>query len=183
MRTSSDRLNVSLSNTGPYLFFNEGGTLGLYNTNTSSFPWFVELDGDSTFQSVNTTTLTSENGTIDNLNSDRISYKNEQLDNDIITSNTYSVSLSTKKLTILAPTNSMTVNLSILMPSYSLNNIFEFRVLTSPSITFQTSAQACIMIDLANDIQRSMTYTTQNHFRFYYTYYNNYYTYILLGAE
>ena len=77
----------------------------------------------------------------------------------------------------------MTVNLSILMPSQNLNNIFEFRVLTSPSVTFQTSAQACIIIDLANDIQRSMTYTSQNYFRFYYTYYNDLYTYILLGAE
>jgi hypothetical protein len=67
MRTSSDKLNVSLSSTGPYLFFNDGG-------NTSSFPWFVELDGDSTFQSVNTTTLASTNGTVTNLNSDRISY-------------------------------------------------------------------------------------------------------------
>ncbi len=82
----------------PYLFFNDGGTLGTYNTSTSSFPCFVELDGDSTFQSVNTTTLASTNGSVTNLNSDRISYKNEQLDNEIITSNTYSVSLSTKKL-------------------------------------------------------------------------------------
>ncbi len=38
MRTSTDRLNDSLSSTGPYLFFNDGGTLGTYDTNTSSFP-------------------------------------------------------------------------------------------------------------------------------------------------
>ena len=127
--------------------------------------------------------LASTTGNIGTLNSNLISYINEQIDNEIVTSTMYYVSLSTKKLTILAATSNMTVNLSILMPSYCLNNIFEFRVLTSPSVTFQTPAQACIMIDLANDIQRSMTYTTQNHFRFYYTYYNNYYTYILLGAE
>ena len=59
MRTSSDRLNVSLSNSGSYMFFNDGGTLGLYNTNTSSFPWFVEVDGDSSFQSVNCKKLSS----------------------------------------------------------------------------------------------------------------------------
>ena len=95
----------------------------------------------------------------------------------------YYVSLSTKKLTILAASSNMTVNLSILMPSYCLNNLFEFRVVTSPSITFQCPAQGAIIIDLANDQQRTLSYTTQNYFRFYYTYYNNYYTYILLGAE
>jgi hypothetical protein len=162
------------------MFFNDGGTLGTYNTTNSTFPWFIELDGDSTFQSVNTTTLASTNGTVTNLNSDRISYKNEQLDNDIITSNTYSVSLSTKKLTILAPTNTMTVNLSILMPSYSLNNIFEFRNISSHSVTFNCSAQAAIMLDMNNTQQRSLTYSSIKYIRFYYTYYNNFYTYILL---
>ncbi len=58
MRTSTDRLNVSLSSTGPYMFFNDGGTLGTYNTDTSSFPWFIELDGDASFQSVNCNNLT-----------------------------------------------------------------------------------------------------------------------------
>jgi hypothetical protein len=52
MRTSTDRLNVSLSNSGPYLFFNDGATLGTYNTNTSLFPWFVELNGDAKYRSI-----------------------------------------------------------------------------------------------------------------------------------
>ena len=43
MRTSTDRLNVSVTNSGPYMFFNDGGTLGTYNTNTSLFPWFIEI--------------------------------------------------------------------------------------------------------------------------------------------
>jgi hypothetical protein len=59
MRTSSDKLNVSLSSTGPYMFFNDGGTLGVYDTNTSSFPWFVELDGDATFSTVNSPTIST----------------------------------------------------------------------------------------------------------------------------
>jgi hypothetical protein len=42
-------------------FFNDGGTLGLYNTDSSSFPWFVEVDGDSTFQSVNCNNLSVKN--------------------------------------------------------------------------------------------------------------------------
>ena len=33
MRTSTDRLNVSITSTGPYMIFNDGGTLGIYNTN------------------------------------------------------------------------------------------------------------------------------------------------------
>ena len=59
MRTSTDKLNVSLSSTGPYLFFNDGGTLGTYNTNTWSFPWFIKLDGDASFQSVNSPSIST----------------------------------------------------------------------------------------------------------------------------
>ena len=88
--------------------------------------------------------------------------------------------MSTKKLTILAPTNTITVNLSILMPSHCLNNIFEFRNISSHSVTFNCSAQAAIMLDMNNTQQRSLTYSSIKYIRFYYTYYNNFYTYILL---
>jgi hypothetical protein len=74
----------------------------------------------------------------------------------------------------------MTVNLSILMPSYSLNNIFEFRNISSHSVTFICSAQAAIMLDMNNTQQRSLTYSSIKYIRFYCTYYNNFYTYILL---
>ena len=53
MRTSTDKLNVSTTSTGPYMFFNDGGTLGTYNTKTSLFPWFIEIDGDTKFKSIN----------------------------------------------------------------------------------------------------------------------------------
>ena len=112
-----------------------------------------------------------------------ISYKNEQVDNNIITSASYNLSLTTKKMTLLACTTAMTVNLTILMPSNCNNNIFEFRVLTSASITFTCSAQGAIIIDLANNQQRNLTYSANNYFRFYYTYYNNLYTYILLEVH
>jgi hypothetical protein len=160
MRTNSDRLNVSTTSTGPYMFFNDGGTLGTYDTTNLLFPWFVEMTGYGKFT--------------------EISYKNEQVDNNIITSASYNVSLTTKKMTLLACTTAMTVNLTILMPSICNNNIFEFRVLTSASITFTCSAQGAIIIDLANNQQRNLTYSANNYFRFYYTYYNNLYTYILL---
>jgi len=116
MRTSSDKLNVSTTSTGPYLFFNDGGTLGTYDTTNSIVPWFVEMSGYGRF--------------------DRISCINEQIDNDIITSNTYYVSLTTPKLTLLTSTANITVYLTILMPSRCLNNLFEFRVLNNPSVQF-----------------------------------------------
>ncbi len=53
MRSNNDLFNASSSSTGPYLFIDGDVTIGTYDTNTSSFPWFVELDGDSTFQTVN----------------------------------------------------------------------------------------------------------------------------------
>ena len=160
MRTSTDRLNVSLSNSGSYLFFNEGATLGTYNTDNSWFPWFIELTGYARFN--------------------KISYKNEQLDNEIITSNSYNVSLTTKKLTLLAASSNTTVNLATLMPTHCLNNIFEFRVITNISVTFTCSAQAAIMLDMGNSQIRSITFSSIKYIRFYYTYYNNLYTYILL---
>jgi hypothetical protein len=163
MRTSSDKLNVSTTSTGPYMFFNDGGTLGTYDTTNSIFPWFIEMTGYGKFT--------------------EISYKNEQIDNTIITTAVYNVSLTTKKMTLMACTTAMTVNLTILMPSNCNNNIFEFRVLTSASITFSCSAQGAIIIDLANNQQRNLTYSANNYFRFYYTYYNNLYTYILLEVR
>ena len=35
------------------VLFNDGGILGTYNTNTSLFPWFIEIDGDTKFKSIN----------------------------------------------------------------------------------------------------------------------------------
>ena len=35
------------------VLFNDGGILETYNTNTSLFPWFIEIDGDTKFKSIN----------------------------------------------------------------------------------------------------------------------------------
>ena len=43
MRTTTDKLNESTTSTGPSIFFNDGETLGTYNTNTSLFPCFLKL--------------------------------------------------------------------------------------------------------------------------------------------
>ena len=61
MRTSTDKLNVSTTSTGPYMFFNDGGTLGTYNTNTSSFPCFIEKSGLGSFPTVNCNNLSAKN--------------------------------------------------------------------------------------------------------------------------
>jgi len=56
MRSYNDLLNASSSSTGPYLSIGGDCTIGTYNTNNSTFPWFVEMDGDATFSTVTTTT-------------------------------------------------------------------------------------------------------------------------------
>ena len=38
-----------------YLFIANDATIGTYNTNTSLFPWFIEMDGDAKFNSINLT--------------------------------------------------------------------------------------------------------------------------------
>jgi lactam utilization protein B len=121
------------------MFFNDGGTLGTYDTNNSIFPWFVEMSGYGKFNEV--------------------SYKNEQVDNNIITTAVNNVSTTTKKLTLMACSTSMTVNMNILMPSNCLNNIFEFRVITPQPITFSCTAQGAIIIDTNNNQQRTITST------------------------
>ena len=61
MRTSTDKLNVSTTSTGPYMFFNDGGTLGTYNTTNSTFPWFIEMSGLASFPNVNCNNLSVKN--------------------------------------------------------------------------------------------------------------------------
>ena len=61
VRGTGDLLTVSVTPTGNYIYLNNGGTFGAYNTNTSSFPWFIEMDGDSSFQSVNCYNLSVKN--------------------------------------------------------------------------------------------------------------------------
>ena len=68
MRTSTDRLNVATTSTGPYMFLNDGGALGTYNTNTSSFPWFIEMSGLWSFPTVKCNNLSVKNTKIKVIN-------------------------------------------------------------------------------------------------------------------
>jgi hypothetical protein len=89
MRTSSDKLNVILTSTGPYMFFNDGGTLGTYNTNTSSFPWFIEMSGYSNFQTVNCNKTLS----VSNIKPKTI-VMNTAYESDLLTSSPQMISLN-----------------------------------------------------------------------------------------
>ena len=62
MWSTADLFNASTLSTGPYLFIGGDATIGTYNTNNSTFPWFVEMLGNAQFQSINcpNTTTTSK---------------------------------------------------------------------------------------------------------------------------
>ena len=55
MRNNNNLFNCSTSSTGPYLFIANDATIGTYDTNNSIYPWFVEMDGDAKFNSINLT--------------------------------------------------------------------------------------------------------------------------------
>jgi len=112
-RTSTDKINVSLSSTGPYLFFNAGGTLGTYDTNTSSFPWFIELDGDTSFKNVNSPSISTPHlKATGKMKCERV----------VDSAQTYNVTNSTTSLTYLTGSG-IIVNLNV---ESNNCNIYEF---------------------------------------------------------
>ena len=156
MRTASDKLNVSLSSTGPYMFFNDGGTLGVYDTNTSSFPWFVELDGDATFSTVNSPTISTPHlkatGKI----------KRERVVDSV---NTYNVTNSTTSLTYLTGSGNIIVNLNALDESNNYN-MYEFRCTGANFIQF--NANGVTLYDNMNTSRSSISTNAQKYFKFHY---------------
>jgi hypothetical protein len=160
MRTSSDKLNVSLSSTGSYLFFNDGGTLGLYNTDSLSFPWFVEVDGDASFQSVSTPHLKAT-GKI----------KRERV---VDSSNIYNVTNSTTSLTYLTDSGGLIVNLNVLDASNNFN-MYEFRCTAANNVRF--NANGVTLYDNLNASRSFISTTTQKYFKFHYIEQNGSYFY------
>jgi hypothetical protein len=165
MRTASDKLNVSLSSTGPYMFFNDGGTLGVYDTNTSSFPWFVELDGDATFSTVNSPTISTPHlkatGKI----------KRERV---VDSSNIYNVTNSTTSLTYLTDSGGLIVNLNVLDASNNFN-MYEFRCTAANNVRF--NANGVTLYDNLNVSRSFISTTTQKYFKFHYIEQNGSYFY------
>ena len=156
MRTSTDRLNVSLGNNLSYMFFNEGGTLGLYNTDSLSFPWFVEVDGDSTFQSVNSSSISTPHlkatGKI----------KRERIADS---ANTYNVTNSTTSLTYLTDSNTVTIVLNALDASNNFN-MYEFRCTVATNVRF--NANGVTMYDNLNVSRSTILTNSQKYFKFHY---------------
>ena len=158
MRTGTDRLNVSLSNTGSYMFFNDGGTLGTYNTTNSSFPWFIELDGDSSFQSVNSPIISTPHlKATGKIRRDRV----------MDSAQTYNVTNSTTSLTYLTAgsSNTLVINLNALDESNNYN-MYEFRCTSAGTIQF--NASGVTLYDNLNASRLSISTNQQKYFKFHY---------------
>jgi hypothetical protein len=159
MRTSTDRLNVSISNTGPYMFFNDGGTLGTYNTNTSSFPWFIELNGDCKFRGVTFDNISVENTRIKAINP---------------TAGIFSVGTTTEQIIYLSFNGeSQFIGFYPLGEDYN-NNIYEFRAISSNAntvIRFRSYDGASIVtLTNSNITLYNIDDITKKYFKFQYIY-------------
>ena len=79
----------------------------------------------------------------------------------------------------MSASSNMTVIFNAL--SFSNNyNIYEFRINTSPMVSFTIGAN-CIMIDLANNPQTTIASGTKNYFKFQYIIRNGSNYYFLLA--
>jgi hypothetical protein len=160
MRSNNDLFNVSSSSTGPYLFIGGDCTIGTYNTSNSSFPWFVEMDGDSTFQSVSTPHLKATG---------RI--KQERIEDSALT---YNVTNNTTSLTYLTSSGNIIVNLNVLNESNNYN-MYEFRCTGANAVRF--NANGVTLYDNSNTSRSFFVSTTQKYFKFHYIEQNGSYFY------
>ena len=73
VRGNGDLLTVSVTSTGNYIYLNNGGALGGYNStgNPSFFPWMIEMSGLGTFRNIS-----SLAGSINSLYSNILSINN-----------------------------------------------------------------------------------------------------------
>jgi hypothetical protein len=165
MRSNNDLLNASSSSTGPYLFIGGDCTIGTYDTNTSSFPWFVEMDGDATFQSVNSPSISTPNlKTTGKVKRERV----------IDSATTYNVSNTTTSLTYLTGGSNLIINLNVLDVTNS-NNMYEFRCTTAGTVQF--NAVGVTLYDNMNTSRSSISTTSQKYFKFHYIDRNGVYYY------
>jgi hypothetical protein len=163
LRSSNDLLNVSSSSTGPYLFIGNDCTIGTYNTNNSTFPWFIEMDGDATFSTVNSPNISTPHlKATGKIKRDRV----------VDSSTTYNVTNSTTSLTYLTG-NNIIVNLNVLDESNNYN-MYEFRC-TGDSVRF--NANGTTVYDNLNVSRSTIVTTSQKYFKFHYIDRNGVYYY------
>jgi hypothetical protein len=154
MRSNNDLFNASSSSTGPYLFIGGDCTIGTYDTNTSSFPWFVEMDGDATFQSVNCNNLSVKN-------------TKQQVTKTSVP--TFTLSTSSSQMTYLNFSNTGYINLGQLDESCNFN-IYEFRIVTSGNVIVVAFGSA-IVIDIDNVSRtngQGFSSSTKKYYKFQY---------------
>ena len=118
LRSAADIWEASISSTGSYIYFNNAGTIGIYNTTNNSFPWYITIAGLALLPSISSTTLTvSGNSTFQILpyyvnTSDTLinrAYVDNRFtsllssNNNFTGSNTFSNNLYSKNLSINSP--------------------------------------------------------------------------------
>ena len=192
LRSALDIMEVGISPTGSYLYFNNSGTIGVYNTTLLNSPWYITVSGTASIPTVNSTNVNTTNATITNS-----TITNSTITNSTITTSTvsktimsalyntfaiYNMTINSPSFILLASTYNMTVQMNVLSDSSAFNCIYEFRCTNSSTVTFQSMASNCIMLDLSNNTQTTLYYNTKNYFKFFYTYnsYSNQYIYYLL---
>ena len=84
LRSANDLLNVSISSTGNYLYYNNSSTFGNINTSNSNNSWLINSSGNAQFPLLNTpsatvTTLNSTTGIISNLYSNILAINNNNV--------------------------------------------------------------------------------------------------------
>ena len=107
MRNNNNLFNCSTSSTVSYLFIANDATIGTYDTNNSTYPWFVEMDGDAKFNSINLTSGNRQTNDSLNVYSNTIS--------NITSSKTLGLSNITGDVFVLEPyySNTFTINTPI----------------------------------------------------------------------
>jgi hypothetical protein len=165
MRSSNDLFNASSSSTGPYLFIGSDCTIGTYDTNNSSFPWFIEMDGDATFSTVNSPSISTPHlKTTGKIKRERV----------VDSATTYNVSNTTTSLTYLTGGTNIIVNLNVLDVSNNYN-MYEFRCTAAGTVQF--NANGVTLYDNMNVSRSSISTTSQKYFKFHYIDRNGVYYY------
>jgi len=166
-RAAGDILEIFPTfNSQQYLFFNNTATLGLYNNSTNNSPWNIDSSGVATLTTINCS----------NINTSNLSVIKQNVQPIFITATYYPISDVSFTMIYMSASSLMLVGLNALSSSNNYN-IYEFRITTSPTVSFTTGTSGCIIIDLANNTQTTISSGTKNYFKFQYVIRNgtNYY--------
>jgi hypothetical protein len=131
---------------------------------------YASLTNTNTFTGINNFTVGQTNIDVGSFN--EFKYKIVST-----SSNSYTID-PTYSFFLLNPSSALTITLPDSSPLTYNSTIYEFRLITSPSITFSCASGASIL-DLGNSSHSSISYGSNNFFRF--LYYNNVYYLLVLN--